>query len=446
MSARIILPAAICIALVAACRGDAPPAKREAAARPAATGAMCAEHGVLEAICTRCNPKLVPVFQAKGDWCAEHGFPESVCPICHPERGGKPAAAVTPDDAPSDGTRVRFDGAEVARLAGLEVVAAEARPGGARLEVVATIAYDPTRRAEINPRAAGVIRTLHVDVGDPVGKGARLVAIDSASVGGDRSRLRAADAQVKVAQATHDRERELSGKGVSSVKDLLAAEAELAAARAERDAAAASIGVVGGGGGAGTYVLTSPLDGVVTRRTATLGHMVDVDDALFEIVDTRRMRADLELPEHELGRVRVGQTVTLHVDGLGEAAFTGAIDYIAPEIDRATRTAKARVLLGNPDGALRANMYGRGQIALGAVAATVMVPQAAVQRFGAIAVGFVEVAVGEYEVRRVKLGASDGAQVEIVSGLAAGERVVTTGSFLLKTETLKGSIGAGCCD
>ena len=50
---------------------------------------MCKEHGVLEAICTKCNPKLIPVFQAKGDWCPEHGFPESICPICHPERGGK---------------------------------------------------------------------------------------------------------------------------------------------------------------------------------------------------------------------------------------------------------------------------------------------------------------------------------------------------------------------
>ena len=46
---------------------------------------MCREHGVPEAVCTKCNPSLIPVFQAKGDWCEEHGFPESFCPICHPE-------------------------------------------------------------------------------------------------------------------------------------------------------------------------------------------------------------------------------------------------------------------------------------------------------------------------------------------------------------------------
>src|SRR5213594_3526518 len=57
--------------------------------------AFCKEHGVLEAVCTKCNPALIAVFKAKGDWCEEHGFPESFCPICHPERGGRPASDIS---------------------------------------------------------------------------------------------------------------------------------------------------------------------------------------------------------------------------------------------------------------------------------------------------------------------------------------------------------------
>ena len=83
------------------------------------------QHGVLEVICTKCNPKLIPIFQAKGDWCAEHGFPLSVCPICHPERGGKPAVDVAGDDAPADGTKVILRGKDTARLAGIENTKAE---------------------------------------------------------------------------------------------------------------------------------------------------------------------------------------------------------------------------------------------------------------------------------------------------------------------------------
>jgi cobalt-zinc-cadmium efflux system membrane fusion protein len=95
----------------------------EVKATPAATAAdaegMCAEHGVLEVICTKCNPKLIPVFQAKGDWCAEHEFPESICPACHPERGGRPAMELATDEAPPNGLRVKLQSSEVARAVGI---------------------------------------------------------------------------------------------------------------------------------------------------------------------------------------------------------------------------------------------------------------------------------------------------------------------------------------
>ena len=71
--------------------------KTEGAATAAVAADMCAEHGVLEALCTKCHPKLIAIFKAKGDWCAEHGFPESICPIHHPERGGRPATDVAVD-------------------------------------------------------------------------------------------------------------------------------------------------------------------------------------------------------------------------------------------------------------------------------------------------------------------------------------------------------------
>src|SRR5688572_3404626 len=95
---------------------------------PGEPGAMCSEHGVLEALCTRCNPALVPVFRARGDFCEEHQLPESICPICHPERAGRPSTAVALDDAPADGTRVRLARAELAEQIGITVEAATAAP------------------------------------------------------------------------------------------------------------------------------------------------------------------------------------------------------------------------------------------------------------------------------------------------------------------------------
>ena len=406
---------------------------------------MCAEHGVLEAICTKCNPKLIPVFKAKGDWCEEHGFPMSVCPVHHPERGGKPATSVGKDAAPADGTKVRLKTKETAKLAGIETAKAELRPGGARLEVVARITYDARKRAEVNARAVGVVKTLHVDVGDRVAVNAPLAQIESAAVGADRARVSAAASRVRAADETLRREQALFAKGISPRKDVLAAEQELATAKAEQAGAQAAVGVVGGGG-ASSYVLRAPLAGTVTERRVSIGHMVDLEGALFEIVDVSSMWAELDVPEQDLPVVQPGQEVSVVVEGLPGKTFRGKIAYVAPSIDAATRTSRARVALENPQGALRANMFGRASIELGVARASVVIPREAVQRVDNVELAFVALAAGEYETRRIKTGAVDGDAVEVVSGVKEGELVVTAGSFLLKTETLKGSIGAGCCE
>jgi cobalt-zinc-cadmium efflux system membrane fusion protein len=418
------------------------PAKATAAA-PA--GAMCAEHGVLEAVCTKCNPKLAPVFQAKGDWCGEHGFPESICPLCHPERNGRPQAEVSNEEAPPDGTKVRLRSKETERLAGLRTAKAEERPGGARLAALATIAYDATRRAEVNARAAGVVRAIEADVGDRVEPGATLASVESADVGADQSRLRAAAERVRVARADYDRNEQLHRSGVSSQREVLAARQELEAARSEHAALRSALGMVGSSGG-GRYAVTAPLGGTVIRRTVTVGQLVEAGAPLFEVADTSTMWARIEVPEPDIGEVAVGQSVTLALDALRGRTFEGRVASIATEVDSHTRTVAVRASIPNPDGVLRANMFANARIALGGTRPTVMVPRAAVQRAKGVPLVFVRTGDGEYEARRVKLGLAEADAVEVVEGVKPGEDVATDGSFLLKTETLKGSIGAGCCE
>jgi len=122
---------ALLLVLAAGCapRGSDGDAARAAAtdvpgavAPVAAAADMCAEHGVLEVVCTRCHPNLVPIFKGKGDWCAEHEFPESFCPTCHPERGGRPAVDVAVEEAPAQGTLIRFETPEIARQVRLPTV------------------------------------------------------------------------------------------------------------------------------------------------------------------------------------------------------------------------------------------------------------------------------------------------------------------------------------
>ena len=418
---------------------------------PSSTAAaldMCAEHGVLEAICTRCHPKLIPIFQAKGDWCPEHEFPESVCPICHPERGGRPSTAVTAgDDAPADRTQIRFRTLEIARKAGLETAVATMGTDVEGISATAKIVADASRTALVNARVPGVVSTVHVELGAKVGRGAPLATVKSSAAGEEQARLQAAESRAAAARATLEREEDLYAKGVSAQKEVEAARQALEEAKADVQAASAALAMIGSDGtSVGSYVLRAPIAGVVTRRSATVGTLVETHDPLFEIIDTAALWAEIDVPESQASRVHIGQKVLITVDGMRDRTFSGRVHYVAPVIDPRTRTVLARAQLEGDIAGLRANSYARAKVLADEARARLVVPKAAVQEAQGVDFVYVQINEGSFEARRVRTESAGDDLVAVLSGLRENERVVTTGSFLLKTETLKESIGAGCCD
>lgn len=436
--------------LLVACGQEAaapnPALTASSAASPAVSEDALCEHGVLAPACPRCNPALAAVYQAKGDWCPEHGLPMSFCPTHHPEKGGRPSADVSPDAAPADGTKVRFKSPGVAERAGLVVAKAEARGDEGGLDALATISWDATRVALVSARAPGAVSELRVDVGSAVRRGQVLAVLDSAVVGSGRAAIDAARARLALAEAELARRDGLGPSGAISLAELDQTRAGRDAARAELRAAEAAMGMVGAGEGtAGRYTVSAPLSGVITRRDAVVGGQIEASAVLFEVVDPSTVWADIEVPEADQGQVTLGQNVVFTSDLLGNRSFAGTVASISPAIDPTTRTVLARAALPNADGLLRANLFGQVRIATPGTAA-VAVPAAALQRAKGKDMVFVRLEEGLYEARRVEVAARQGATVVLRSGVAPGEDVVTEGSFLLKTETLKDSIGAGCCD
>jgi cobalt-zinc-cadmium efflux system membrane fusion protein len=401
---------------------------------------------VLEAVCTKCNPALAAVFQAKGDWCATHGFPESFCPVCHPEKGGRPAVDVKAERAPAEGRRIRFKSRASAELAGIQTAAASEALASGGLQVVGRIVPDATRVAHVNARAPGVLRQLVVDVGARVSKADTLAVIESAAAGQAQARIRASEARVSAARTQHERERSLLEKRVSSAREVMEARQALEEAEAELAAARAELGVLESVDGSGRYRLRAPLSGLVTERHASVGQLVGEDEPLFVVMDPSVAWVEVDVPESALGSVRAGQHVGVEVDALPGRTFEGTLDYIAPVIDPATRTAKGRVPIANPDGALRANMLARAFVDTGVEPAAALVPLDALQSIDDVEVVFVQLAPDEFEVRRVESGPRQGSHVRVLEGVSPGDRVATSGSFLLKTEVLKSSIGSGCCE
>jgi len=139
--------------------------------------------------------------------------------------------------------------------------------------------------------------------------------------------------------------------------------------------------------------------------------------------------------------------VWAEVDGHPGRVLEGTLEYLAPEIDPHTRTTRGRVAVANIDGALRANMYARAFVQVPREEGAWRVPRDAVQRARGATLVFVRVADDLYEARRVEVVGEDGAaHVDVRGHLDAGESVVVDAAFLLRTETLRDSIGAGCCE
>jgi len=406
----------------------------------------CKEHAVPESKCTKCNPRLVAKFAEAGDYCREHGYPASLCPLCHPEL--VEAAGEKAPVFPEPGTKVRLASVTTAQHAGIQTQAVAGGRIAKTLEVVGQLAFDQNRLAQLSARGDSLVVEVKVDVGDEVKKGQVLAVLASASVGADQARLAGSQARLGAARAAVARERQLGEAGLSPRKSLEEAQRELAAAQAESDAARSALGAAGASSeaGGGRSLLRAPFAGTVVARDAVAGRTAGAGQVLLQVADLATMWAQLEVPEAEAALVRPGQPVRVTFEGMRGPTREARVTRVAASVDPASRTVRVRVELPNRDRTLKAGAFLRAQIQVSADHDALLVPRDAIQHAESRTLVFVKRSDTLFEPVAVKTGEAQGGLVEVVSGLEPGVEVATTGAFLLKTEIMKASIGAGCCD
>ena len=167
---------------------------------------------------------------------------------------------------------------------------------------------------------------------------------------------------------------------------------------------------------------------------AVEGMMSEAGDTLFRIADTSTVWVIAEVPEAALMEIAVGAEVRVSFRGLADGPMSGRIDTIYPEVDMMTRTGKLRIELPNPDGRLRANMFAEVEIMLGG-APVVQVPEGAVIDTGDRQVVILDLGEGRFRPEPVIVGRKGGGMIEIVSGVAAGDMVVSAATFLIDAES-----------
>lgn len=258
-----------------------------------------------------------------------------------------------------------------------------------------------------------------------------------------------AQRKVQLTQAALTREERLAEGQVRTREQLLDAEREVRAASIARDNAAEVLKLLGaadgaaGAKGAVQVPIKSPLSGVVTAVKASVGESVSADKDLLTVVDLSEVYVEADVYEKDLARVRQGQLVRLSVNTWPGEQFVGSVLSLSSALDAQTRACHVRALLRNPGWRLRPEMFASVAFVTGDDRAALTVAVDALQEVEGHKVVYVQRSPTQYEQRPVELGATTGQRVAVLTGLRSGERVVTAGSYLLKSQKLKDQLGEG---
>jgi Cu(I)/Ag(I) efflux system membrane fusion protein len=350
------------------------------------------------------------------------------CPIC----GMKLVKVERTDVAPEGLAGVTIDPARQ-QLIGLKIAHAERGTVGSAWRTNGRVAVDETRVHHVNVKFSGFMEHVHANfIGRPVKKGEPLFSIYSPE-------LLAAEQEYLLALDTRKRLSKAGGM-VTDGDDLVAA----ARRKLELwDVPGEEIDRLEQTGKAPrTVTFFSPASGVVTRKDVVPGMRVNAGDMPFEIVDLSRVWVLADAYESDLGHVRVGMPAKLTLKAFPDRTFSGRVAFVDPILDPKTRTARVRVEFPNPTGELKPEMFG-DVVFQGQSRKALRVPADAVIHSGTKNVVFVALPDGKFQPREVRLGESDGDFVEVVSGVDAGDGVVTRANFLVDSESrLRASLAA----
>lgn len=303
------------------------------------------------------------------------------------------------------------------------------------IRVVGQITVDETRMKAISPKIDGWVEQLYVNfTGQEVRAGAPLLAIYSPM-------LVAAQEELLLAKQLQS---DVSGGD----PDARAQAARLAASARSKlalwDFSAGDIARIEQEGHARrTLIIRSPVSGFVVEKNVLQGERVMAGTAIYKIADLSSVWMDGEVYEQDLPLIRLGQRAEAELQAIPGAKFTGTVTYIYPTLNPDTRTVRVRVQLSNVNHQLKPGMFATLRLFATSGRSVLTVPRSAVLSTGARNLVFVKRADGMLEPRAVEIGGASNDRIEILRGLAGGDTVVTSATFLVDAESNLGTALGG---
>uniref|UniRef100_Q47EV9 Secretion protein HlyD n=1 Tax=Dechloromonas aromatica (strain RCB) TaxID=159087 RepID=Q47EV9_DECAR len=343
---------------------------------------------------------------------------------CSAEPEAQKAAAIK-----VDGDRALL--AEPDKATFLKLAVVEKDKGGL-LRLPGRLIWNEEKTVRVFPQLGGRVQGIAVDVGATVKIGQPLATLSSPEYGQALADARKARADAQVATQGLERNRVLREAGVVAEKDWQQAEATAIAAKAEAERATRRLAGLGGEGD-GTYVLRTPLAGVVVERNLNPGMEFRPDQSgapLFVVTDPSSLWVQVDAGEADLAKLKKGEPLLIESKQYPGERFKGVIRHVADFVDPNTRTIKVRGEVPNADRRLKGEMFVNALVELAPTPA-LRAPATAVFLFGNKRYVFVEEVPGRYRRQLVEAGAERDGLIDLMSGVNEGDKVVTEGSLHL---------------
>lgn len=338
-----------------------------------------------------------------------------------------------------------------AEWAGLGLATAETMAFSPADQTDGKIAANDNKTTLVYSPFTGRVTRVMAKVGDRVRAGSPLFAIEASEFVQSQNDLVTAAAQVRLTKAAEARQEALYKDNGAALKDLEQSQADLATAEINLAAArnrlrvlgksAAEVAAVERGlvdrGMSGETIVAAPIGGVVTQKSVGVGqNLASVANnggstPAYSISDLSTVWLVGNLREADAPDARLGQTVQVHVNALPDRVFTARLNYIASTVDPVTRRVTVRADIPNPGGELLPEMFASFTLITGAATPSVGVPEQGVIYEGDQARVWVARADHLLQLRQVKTGQTTGGMVQVLTGLSAGEQVVTNGALFI---------------
>jgi RND family efflux transporter MFP subunit len=284
----------------------------------------------------------------------------------------------------------------------------------------------PKEKAVLAAEVAGALAEVFADMGDQVAAGQVLARIDPREyqlrVDSAQAQLAQVQARLANAQANFQRMKELSNQHLVSAQQYDQSSAEMRVAQADADASAKILGIARKK--LSDTFIRAPFAGSVQKRTVSLGEHVAEGMPLYELIATDPIKLRAPIPERFVPMAKVGLRIDLTVDARPDKTFQGTVSRIAPALDENSRTLLIEAEVPNADGMLKPGYFAHVTMNLGHDRA-LFIPSSAVLRYAGVARVFVY-KDGAVRSREITTGSTERDQIEIISGLQQGEKVVVS--------------------